>query len=70
MELKSVEEVWWATTKEYTVEMDNGEIVKVRWAENPKLSEFFILKDDGWEGWGEDEEYPELYNAMMEGELD
>ena len=33
-------EVWWATTKEYDLEID-GQNITVRIAENPKGTEFF-----------------------------
>jgi hypothetical protein len=42
-------EVWWATTKEYTLEID-GETILCRIAETTKSTEFFeYTEGSGWE---------------------
>ncbi|MGY8805603.1 MAG: hypothetical protein ACKVK6_15370 [bacterium] len=43
-------EIWWATTNEYTLEID-GETVICRIAETPKETTFFEFTDSG--GWEE-----------------
>ena len=49
IDIKSKEEVWWATTDEYDLEV-NGENLSVRIAENPKGTEFFVWNEaTGWE---------------------
>jgi hypothetical protein len=63
-------EVWWATTTEYTLEID-GETVVCRVAENPKGVEFFELTSSG--SW-EEQDFNSgitkiIYDAWESGEL-
>tara|TARA_R100000655_G_scaffold107380_1_gene157771 strand:+ start:322 stop:537 length:216 start_codon:yes stop_codon:yes gene_type:complete len=69
VEIKEVREVWWASTKQYDLTVD-GKEVSFRWAENSKGSDMYILTDNGWDGWDTDSEYPEVFEMMMDGELD
>ena len=45
----------------------NEENLSVRWAENPKGSDYYIEVNGQWESWDTDTEYPEVYEAIMEG---
>ena len=42
------EKVYWAETKQFTVEDENGETFDIRVGENSKFSEYWIYKN-GWE---------------------
>jgi len=66
IEVEEINEVWWASTKQYDL-IVNGEKLSVRWAENPKGSDYYIEVNGQWEGWDVDTEYPEVYEAIMEG---
>jgi len=66
IEVEDVNEVWWASTKQYDLIVD-GKKMSFRWAENPKGSDFYIEIDGQWDGWDTDEEYTEVYDAIMEG---
>ena len=69
IEVKDVNEVWWASTKQYDLIID-GKDVSFRWAENPKGSDYYILTDDGWNEWNTDAEYQNVCEMMMNGELE
>jgi len=64
-------EVWWATTKEYDLEID-GEITSVRIAENPKGTEFFEWNEvSGWDEVDTDDGVMKIVNEAWEnGELE
>jgi len=66
IELQEVNEVWWASTKQYDFIVDGKEL-SVKWAENPKGSDYYIEIDGQWDSWDTDSEYPEVYEAMMNG---
>ena len=66
IEVKEIDEIWWASTKQYDLIIDGKEI-SFRWAENPKGSDYYIETDKGWEDWDPDDEYPEVYEAIMNG---
>jgi len=42
------EKVYWAETKQFTVEDENGDTFDIRVGENSKFSEYWIYKN-GWE---------------------
>jgi len=71
IEVKGKDEVWWATTNEYDLEVD-GENLSVRIAENPKSTEFFVWNEStGWEEADIDEGVMAIvYEAWSNGELD
>lgn len=71
IEVLESKEVWWATTREYTLEVD-GETVRVRIAETPKSTEFFEWNEStGWEESDTEEGImAEIYEAWSEGTLD
>jgi len=71
IEVKSKDEVWWATTNEYDLDV-NGENLSIRIAENPKSTEFFIWNEStGWEETDTDEGIMTIiYEAWSNGELD
>ena len=71
IEVKSKDEVWWATTNEYDLEV-NGENLSIRIAENPKSTEFFMWNEStGWEEADTDEGIMAIiYEAWSSGELD
>ena len=64
-------EVWWATTKEYELDVE-GEIITVRIAETPKSTEFFVWNEStGWEEADTDTGIMEIiYEAWSNGELE
>ena len=64
-------EVWWATTKEYDLEI-NGEITTVRIAEDPKSTEFFEWNEiSGWEETDTDDGVMKIvFEAWENGELE
>jgi|TARA_R110000822_G_scaffold100080_9_gene225512 hypothetical protein len=66
IEVVEINEVWWASTKQYDLVV-NEENLSVRWAENPKGSDYYIEVNGQWESWDTDTEYPEVYEAIMEG---
>ena len=71
IEVKSKDEVWWATTNEYDLDV-NGENLSVRIAETPKSTEFFMWNEStGWEEADTDECIMAIiYEAWSNGELD
>ena len=71
VEVKGKDEVWWATTNEYDLEV-NGENLSVRVAENPKSTEFFMWNEStGWEEADTGEGIMAIiYEAWSNGELD
>jgi len=66
IKVKEIDEVWWASTKQYDLIVDGKEI-SFRWAENPKGSDYYIETDKGWEDWDPDDEYSEVYESIMNG---
>ena len=64
-------EVWYATTKEYELDID-GEIISVRIAENPKNTEFFQWSEvSGWDEADIDDGLMKIvYEAWSNGELE
>jgi len=64
-------EVWYATTKEYELDID-GEIISVRIAENPKNTEFFQWNEvSGWDEVDIDDGLMKIvYDAWSNGELE
>ena len=71
LEVQESKEVWWATTKEYDL-LVNGNLVRVRIAENPKCTEFYMYEDgSGWtEQHTEDGVMAIVYECWTNGELD
>ena len=71
IDVKSKDEVWWATTNEYDLEV-NGENLSVRIAETPKSTEYFVWNEStGWEEADTDEGIMEIiYEAWSNGELE
>tara|TARA_R110002073_G_scaffold330813_3_gene514968 strand:+ start:733 stop:960 length:228 start_codon:yes stop_codon:yes gene_type:complete len=71
IDVKSKDEVWWATTNEYDLEV-NGENLSVRIAETPKSTEFFVWNEStGWEEADTDAGIMEIvYDAWSNGELE
>ena len=71
IEVKSKDEVWWATTNEYDLDV-NGENLSIRIAENPKSTEFFIWNEStGWEEADTDTGIMEIvHDAWSNGELE
>ena len=62
-------EVWWATTKEYTLEID-GETMVCRIAENPKDTTFLEFVGGDWEESDIDGGLMKVvYEAWSNGEL-
>ena len=63
-------EVWWASTKEYTLDV-GGEIVSCRIAESSKETEFFEwTENSGWVAANIDNGVMHvIYNAWSNGEL-
>lgn len=63
-------EVWWASTKEYTLDV-GGEIVSCRISETSKETEFFEWTESS--GWGpaniDNGVMHVIYNAWSNGEL-
>jgi hypothetical protein len=71
IEVLESKEVWWATTKEYDIRFDDGEIKQYRVVENPKGTDFFVLTNDGWEELEDGDEYDDaFYEEWCEGTLD
>jgi|TARA_Y100000389_G_scaffold204204_1_gene255569 hypothetical protein len=72
-EIKTIDskEVWWATTKEYELDVE-GEITTVRIAETPKSTEFFQWNEkSGWEEADTDGGIMKIvYEAWCNGELE
>ena len=64
-------EVWWATTKEYDLEI-SGENISVRIAENPKGTEFFEWSaESGWNEADTDDGLMKIvYECWENGELE
>ena len=64
-------EVWWATTKEYELDVE-GEIITVRIAETPKSTEFLQWNEStGWEEADTDGGIMKMiYEAWCDGELE
>ena len=71
IDVKSKDEVWWATTNEYDLEV-NGENLSVRIAETPKSTEFFTWNEStGWEEADTDTGIMEIvHDAWSNGELE
>tara|TARA_Y100000389_G_scaffold1867_1_gene1905 strand:+ start:115 stop:342 length:228 start_codon:yes stop_codon:yes gene_type:complete len=71
IDVKSKDEVWWATTNEYDLEV-NGENLSIRIAETPKSTEFFIWNEStGWEEADTDTGIMEIvYEAWSNGEIE
>ena len=71
IDVKSKDEVWWATTNEYDLEV-NGENLSVRIAETPKETEFFEWNETtGWEPADIDSGLmKEVYDAWSNGEIE
>jgi hypothetical protein len=71
VEVQDSKEVWWATTKEYDLLVD-GNLVRVRIAENPKGTDFYMYEDgSGWtEQHTDDGVMAIVYEAWSNGELD
>jgi len=69
--VKDSKEVWWATTKEYDLEID-GENISVRIAENPKGCEFYQYDEStGWSEADTEEGIMRIvYECWSNGELD
>ena len=69
--VKGKDEVWWATTNEYDLDV-NGENLSVRIAETPKSTEFFVWNEvNGWEEADTDEGIMAIvYETWSNGELD
>ena len=61
------EKVYWAETKQFTIEDENGQTFDIRIGENSKFTEYWIWKDPG--GWQEIED-EELMDYINEGLLD
>lgn len=68
MDIKVIEvnEVWWASTKQYDLIVDGKEL-SVRWAENPKGSDFYIKNDGQWDSWDTEVDHPEVYEEIING---
>jgi hypothetical protein len=59
------EKVYWAETKQFTVENENGETFDIRIGESSKFTEYWIWKDPG--GWEEidDDDLMEYINEQF-----
>ena len=68
-EVTNVDEIWWAVTKEYTIDYE-GEEIRFRAADDSNGCDFFIYEPDGWSFEKTEEVMETLKEAWLEGELD
>lgn len=63
------DKVYWAETKQFTVEDENGETFDIRVGENSKFSEYWIYKN-GWEEIDDQELMDYIYEGLPNDEYE
>jgi len=63
------DKVYWAETKQFTVEDENGETFDIRIGENSKYSEYWIYKN-GWEEIDDQELMEYIYEGLPNDEYE